>query len=209
MTKIFSLLRRLQYAEFARLTIDGRILDVGGARDSGYHELIRGMHTVEVANIAASPGVDMVFDAQERFPIEDAVYSGVILLNVLEHLFDYKNAVEESFRVLKPGGVLVGAVPFLFSVHASPDDYFRYTRSSLERIFRDAGYADIVIKELGTGAFSVIYHLLFGLYRFGFIKELVMRVCVFLDSIIRHIKRDSHMSERSMPLGYFFEAKKP
>jgi SAM-dependent methyltransferase len=209
MIRIFSLLRRLQYEELTRLTIDGRILDVGGAHESGYHELIKGTHTFEVANIMASPKVDFVFDAQERFPIEDNVYSGVILLNVLEHLYNYKNAVSESFRVLKSGGVLVGAVPFLFSVHASPDDYFRYTRSALEQIFRDAGYTDIVIKELGTGAFSVIHHLLFGLYYFDFIKELAMKICMFLDSIISYIKKDSYMSERSMPLGYFFEAKKP
>ncbi|GMU73916.1 MAG: hypothetical protein AMXMBFR44_1150 [Candidatus Campbellbacteria bacterium] len=192
----------------SHLTINGKILDVGGDKKSGYHELISGTHTIQVANIKEGVDIDMTFDAQKPFPLKDESYDGVIMLNVLEHLFGYQNAVNESFRILKQGGVLVGSTPFLFNVHGSPDDYFRYTQSALERIFADAGFTEIHVSPLGTGAFSVLYHALFGLYRFAVVKEGMMLLVRFLDRVISWIKKDSHFSPRFMPLGYFFVVKK-
>ncbi len=209
MTKTFSLLRRLQYNHMSHITLSGRILDIGGDRNSGYHELICGAHTIEVSNIKTQAGVDFIFDAQKTFPIEDQSYDGVIMLNVLEHLFGYQNAVSESFRILKPGGTLIGSTPFLFNVHGSPDDFFRYTHSALQQIFKTAGFVDIQITPLGSGAFSVLYHILFGLYRFDFVKECMLRAVVFLDAIVNRIKKDNHLSVQYMPLGYFFEVRKP
>jgi SAM-dependent methyltransferase len=208
MSKTYSLLRRAQYEELKKFKIDGNVLDLGGARRSGYHELIGGAHTIHVANIQAGDDVDLVFDAEKEFPIDDETYSAVICLNVLEHVFEYQHAVNESFRVLKKDGVLIGSTPFLHAVHGSPDDYFRYTRSAFEKIFRKAGFREVEIKELGTGAFGVIHELLSGLYRLGFIKEILKYQTVF-DKLLWLIKKDNKLTEKFMPLGYFFVARKP
>lgn len=207
--KTKSLFRQEEYRALSRLTIDGPILDVGGSKKSGYHELIQGNHTITTGNIDESYGIDVVFDAQERWPFEDASYNGVLFVNLLEHLYHYDRALAESFRVLRPGGVLAGVVPFMFNVHGSPSDYYRYTRFALERMFAEAGYEEIVIEELGTGAFSVVYHALIGFMRPRFVAAAGMQVAQSLDKLVARLKPSNKMGSATMPLGYYFEAKKP
>ena len=51
--------------------------------------------------------------------------------NVLEP----KQIVDEIYRVLKPGGYVCAAVPFLQGFHASPHDYQRYTVPGFNHLF--------------------------------------------------------------------------
>lgn len=203
-----SLLRKEEYKALSALHIDGSILDVGGSKKSGYHELIQGEHTYTVGNIDESYGIDIVFDAQERWPFDDASYQGVLFVNLLEHLFDYQTALKESYRVLAPEGLMAGVVPFMINLHASPSDYFRYTRSTLEQVLTAAGFTDVQVKELGTGAFSVIYHCLLGFVRWNWLADLLIPLFMGMDRLILRLKPDNKMSARQMPLGYYFEAKR-
>jgi SAM-dependent methyltransferase len=203
-----SFLRREEYAALSKLCIGGAILDVGGSKKSGYHELIKGNHTITTGNIDASYGTDLIFDAEEKWPFEDASFDGVLFINILEHLYRYKAAVTEAKRVLKQGGIVAGVVPFMFNVHGSPGDYFRYTRSTLEKVFSEEGFADVRIQELGTGAFSVIYHCLLGFVRFEWLATPLIAFFGGIDKLIFALKPDNKMSAREMPLGYYFEARK-
>ena len=208
-----SLLRKLQYEKLSQLKIDGKILDLGGDKRSGYHQLIKGNHQMSVVNINPEAGPDLDFDISGKFPLKNNSYDAVLGLNVLEHIFNYKNVVDEGYRVLKDDGIFFGAVPFLFNVHGSPDDYFRYTRSALEKIFKDAGFKEIEIKELGTGIFSIIFQLKYGFYRFAGLRNLAMQWHIFLDrffvhGILKFLRPDNHLTEKHLPLGYFFIAKK-
>lgn len=203
-----SFLRREEYKALARLSIDGRILDVGGSKKSGYHELIKGDHVITTGNINESYGTDLVFDAQQRWPVEDGSFDAVLFVNVLEHLYRYDVALAEASRALKEGGRVVGVVPFMFNVHGSPNDYFRYTRSALESLLAAQGFLDVQITELGTGAFSVIYHALIGFVRFDWMATPLMTLARGLDRLVYRIKPDNKMSAVQMPLGYFFEARR-
>ncbi len=201
-----SLLRREEYRAFSALSMRGKILDVGGSKRSGYHELIKGEHTFVVANIQAAEEPDLAFDAEEPWPIEDASYDGVLFVNVLEHLYKYEHAVKEARRVLVPGGKLAGAVPFMFGVHGSPQDYFRFTKSALERLLLEAGFADVKVVELGTGGFSAAYHVFFGFMRWGWLARACIALSKNLDRFLSMLKPDSGMNAAHMPLGYYFEA---
>lgn len=203
-----SFLRREEYKALARLTVDGKILDVGGSKKSGYHELIKGTHTMTTGNIDASYGCDVVFDAQEKWPFADASFDGVLLMNVLEHLYHYDRALDEATRVVKKSGVVAGVVPFMFNVHGSPGDYFRYTKSTLLREFGDRGFEQVSVTELGTGAFSVIYHCLLGFVRFDWLATPLIWFFGGMDRLILRLKPDNIMSAKEMPLGYYFEARK-
>lgn len=206
--KTRSFLRIEEYKRLAKLHLDGEILDVGGSKKSGYHELIKGNHKITTANIDASYGTDVIFDAQQTWPVADASYSGVLFINVLEHVFDYKAAVNESCRVLKNGGLMIGIVPMMFNVHGSPSDYFRYTRFSIEKITSEAGFKSVEITELGTGAFSVIYHCLIGFMKWSWMYVPAMYIARKLDGLVSLLKPNNKMSAKFMPLGYYFEAKK-
>lgn len=213
MKQTMSLLRRCQYDEMAKLTVAGRVLDLGGDRRSGYHELLGGSHKIEVVNLNEACQPDFRFNIEESFPLAAETYDAVICLNVLEHIFNFQNVLNESARVLKPGGRFIGATPFLFNIHGSPDDYFRYTGSALRRAFASAGFREARVAELGYGLFSVGYQLTFGLYRFNSIRSLAMRTAVGLDKALLHkllkLARPGHrLTQMFLPLGYFFEAQK-
>jgi SAM-dependent methyltransferase len=207
--KTKSFLRREEYKALAQLSIDGAILDVGGSKKSGYHELIKGTHTYTVGNIDASYGIDVVFDAEKEWPFGEGEFSAVLLINLLEHLYGYAFAVREARRVLAPGGRVIGVVPFMFNVHGSPSDHFRFTRFTLERLLKESGFEHVQIKELGTGAFSVIYHCLLGFIRWNWLANILIPVFGGIDRFIARLKPDNKMGVREMPLGYYFEAFRP
>lgn len=67
----------------------------------------------------------------------------VVSADVLEHVEDDARAVHEMARVLKPGGLLVAAVPahrYLWSEHDEALAHFRrYERNELKTLVEDAG----------------------------------------------------------------------
>lgn len=202
-----SLLRRAEYEELQRLTIEGAILDVGGSKKSGYLNLIGGTHTVTVGNIDESYGLDIVFDAEEIWPCHDASFQAVFLINILEHLYKHEHAVTESYRVLSNGGRVVGVVPFLLNIHSAPRDFFRYTRFTLERLLADAGFTNIEVRELGTGLFSVLYQTCIAFVPLFLATPLIV-IAKGMDSLLDRIKPNSALSKKILPLGYYFEATK-
>jgi SAM-dependent methyltransferase len=203
-----SFLRREEYKALSKLHIDGDILDVGGSKKSGYHELISGNHKITTGNIDSSYSADILFDAQKKWPFDSSIFSCVLFINVLEHLFDYNLAVAEAYRVIKNGGKVVGVVPFMLNVHGTPNDYFRYTKSSLEKILSGAGFKSIEIKELGSGAFSVICNILIGFLRWIWLASLIIFICRSLDRLVSILKPNNKMTAKYMPQGYYFEAVK-
>ncbi len=203
-----SFLRREEYAALAKLTLDGRILDIGGSTKSGYQELIQGEHTFVTANINADYGADLIFDAEQPWPCKDNEFDAVLFINVLEHLYDYRMAFSEAARVTKAGGKVVGVIPFMFNVHGSPNDYFRYTRSALERILAEHGYEEHSIQALGTGPFSVVYHCLLGFVRWHWLADIVIPLMRGLDHLLHTLVPTNKMSPEHLPLGYIFVARK-
>jgi SAM-dependent methyltransferase len=101
-------------------------------RRAGFHSLADryarliagGGYTGLEIGIDAHPAV--VGDAH-RLPFCDGVMDGVLMVSVLEHLYDPIRAVDEVLRVLKPGGIFFSYAPFYHPFHASPHDYFRFT----------------------------------------------------------------------------------
>lgn len=207
MTYTNSLLRREEYARLADVSIDGRILDVGGVPSAHYHTLIKGTHEFVTANI--DPKADLVFDAEKPWPVESASFEGVLLMNIIEHLYDTRTTLAEARRVLVPGGTFVGTSPFMFNVHPSPDDFGRYTKSALLRMFAEAGFTDVRITELGTGAFSVVYHALIGFMRWSWLANLGIAMAKGMDRLLGRLKPGNKMSSEYFPLGYFIVATAP
>lgn len=205
---MLSLFRKLTYKKLSAVELNGKILDLGGVKNANYHKLIKGSHNIEVVNIADDAQADFNFDLENKFPLESNSYENIICLNVLEHIFNYKNVADESFRILKPGGAIINVTPFLLNVHECPDDYWRYTKRALYKIFEQAGFQAIEISEIGTGLFGAVYQLQFGFYKINIIRKLAMFLHISMDKILKLIRPNSFVTERHMPLGYFVRAKK-
>jgi SAM-dependent methyltransferase len=70
-----------------------------------------------------------------QFPDEsfDFVFSD----QVLEHVGgDPQQAVDESWRVLRPGGIALHTTCFIYQLHGAPSDYWRFSADALRLLAR-------------------------------------------------------------------------
>jgi SAM-dependent methyltransferase len=88
--------------------------------------------TVICTDIEDGPGVDIVADAQDMPQIPSESADGVFLVSVLQHIPAPQKAIDEVFRVLRPGGILYVNVPFIFVYHRDPEDFNRFSVQGLE-----------------------------------------------------------------------------
>lgn len=88
---------------------------------------------------------------------------------VLEHVEDYQTLVNEVYRVLKPGGSAIFTIPWSARYHYIPYDYFRYTPSSLQKIF--SKFKDLQIIARGTDVTAISSKLVVLYFRNVFPSE--------------------------------------
>ncbi len=76
-----------------------------------------------------------------------------------------EKALQECNRVLKPGGVAIYSVPFIWHLHEEPRDFYRYTKYGLKHLFEKTGFEVVEIKPLS--GFWVTFGQLFvyNIYR--------------------------------------------
>lgn len=82
-----------------------------------------------------------VFADAATLPFADESFDTVVLFQTLEHLASPLNAVDEIYRVLRPNGLLLLTVPFLYPLHDEPHDYTRFTNHGLIRVLGQAGFS--------------------------------------------------------------------
>lgn len=93
--------------------------------------------------------VQVVADLTQAWPLKDECCDIVFMSNVLEHVPNPGFLIQESQRVLKPEGVLVGTAPFLAKVHQGPYDFYRYTNFMLERLLAENSFRTWKVESLG------------------------------------------------------------
>lgn len=107
---------------------DGIFLDCGAGFRRNFHPNIVNF---EIADYTSTD----VLGVAEQLPFRDGAFDGVICVAVLEHVKDPFRVAREITRVLKPGGLLFCAVPFLQPVHAFPHHYYNMTQEGLSNLF--------------------------------------------------------------------------
>lgn len=155
-----SVSRTLTNFLLSRFTLEGAVLDVGGTRkESHYRYLTLSPGTeVKTANLRGDVEPDYVVDLENSpLPAPDGEFDAVLCFNLLEHVERYEKVVDEMRRVLKPGGRLIGSVPFLVNVHPDPHDFQRFTGEKLERLLEKAGFREIEILPASFGPFLAGY----------------------------------------------------
>lgn len=139
----------------AKGRLRGRVLNAGaGWRDISH--LIEGELVNQDLRYENEQRTNIqIFSPLHRIPRPDATFDTVVCIGVLEHVENPEEIVPEFFRVLKPGGLVIGSVPFLQPEHKSPTDFQRYTRDGLARLFAHHGFEVVEMKPLFT-----VYHTL-------------------------------------------------
>lgn len=101
----------------------GRVLSIGFSSNLCDHLGIRPTEVVE----ANEPDHTIL-----ALNFEDAGYDFVFSDQVLEHVEgNPQQAIDECYRILKPGGIAVHTTCFINPIHGAPGDFWRFTPDAL------------------------------------------------------------------------------
>jgi uncharacterized protein YbaR (Trm112 family)/SAM-dependent methyltransferase len=101
---------------------------------------------------------DLVADVT-ALPIANAAVDRVASNSLFEHVAYPHQIIEETFRVLRPGGVMEVVMPWVWMRHGYPHDYVRLTPQFFERVCRETGFVDIAVDEDGTsGLYNTLHN---------------------------------------------------
>jgi SAM-dependent methyltransferase len=121
------------------LPAGARLLDYGCA-EAPYRGLLGAGVEYVGADLPGNPRASILIEPDGRLPSEDASFDAVLSTQVLEHVEDPALYLAESFRVLRPGGLLLLSTLGVFVYHPDPVDYWRWTSAGLRRQVAAAGF---------------------------------------------------------------------
>jgi SAM-dependent methyltransferase len=151
--------------------------------------------------------VDVEADLNMPIPIDSNQFDTVLLTDVLEHIAAPEALLNETRRLLRNGGCLIGSVPFLYRLHEEPHDHYRYTIHTLRRLAAQHKFAIEVLEPYGHGT-DVLFDVLGKL-----VEPLHWRIGPRLASWIQNLGllvrkstfgRKCNKHNQNMPLGYVF-----
>lgn len=131
--RMLELLRADPTAENRRL----RILVVGGGIVGSGLDALYNDPTIDLIafDIYASPVVQFIGDGH-AIPLADSSIDGVVVQAVLAYVREPWVVAREIHRVLRDGGIVFAATPFMQQVSEGPYDFTRFTVYGLQSLFR-------------------------------------------------------------------------
>jgi SAM-dependent methyltransferase len=169
--------------------LGGTVLDVGGGRQAGHDDVWPPTTRHIRLDVSGVHGPDVQATAT-RLPLPDAVVDAVVMIELLEHVSDPADAIDEAWRVLRRGGKIIGSVPFVAPVHGDPSDFYRYSEHGIRHLLRR--FEDVRVRALGNH-YGAAWAILAA-------RSRAMRI---LNPLMRQLGRTP---DRRCPQGYLFEA---
>lgn len=199
---------------------DAILLDVG-AGHGDFAQTYAGRKYFAV-DVVPYPEVDLACDLAECIPFREGTFDMLILMNVLEHVYNFHGLLDSLFYLLKPGGSLVIAVPFMIKIHQAPFDFQRYTHYSLEQMAYQHGF-EIALLE---GYYDTIFFLGEGTRNFRFwvlpklsrpARWLGRGILILIEGLITLLKpiigkgylKNPEAAKNPAAIGYHLVLKKP
>jgi SAM-dependent methyltransferase len=140
---VLSRLRDITVKKINELTTSNKTLILAdfGCGDMPYREAIE-------PNVGKYLGIDLEmnpkaehhigFDSKTTLPNN---YADIVLSNqVLEHVDTYEGYLQETLRLLKPGGSTILTTHGYWFYHPTPNDYWRWTSAGLRKIIEAEGF---------------------------------------------------------------------
>ncbi|MGC9602342.1 MAG: methyltransferase domain-containing protein [Minisyncoccia bacterium] len=131
------------------------IIDIGGGlriQKSNRHEkanewINRYLPTVDYKVLDKVPDYnpDIVGDIR-ALPLPSNSVDAIFCIAILAHVEEPHKAVDEMYRVLKPGGYLFMYTPFIYYYHPAPgyySDFFRFTYDGVKYLTRNFSSSEL------------------------------------------------------------------
>jgi SAM-dependent methyltransferase len=149
-----STLRMMEYEALEKVSLTGKMLDLGGGEKSKYRAKLP--KEVEYFSVNIDPEIEPTWlvEPGKPLPVEDNFFDCCISMNTLEHVYDPKALVEEIYRSLKPGGTVYITVPWIFRIHGHPYDFNRMAPSWWETTMETVGFSEASVLPLIWGRYS-------------------------------------------------------
>ena len=205
-----TLLRVLQIYECLNIALYGISIEFGAIdnKNKTFSSFVKGKSRFHYSNKKSNKKLKVFYsDLTKKLNISSNKYNNVLFFNIFEHLSEYKLAFSEIYRIMKKGGFFIGSVPFIYQIHAAPNDYFRFSKQFFKLNLKKYGFKKAKVKALGFGPFTASYSLLHPYLRYLlFLSQICLLLAYILDSFIQiFVKTDL---KEIFPVGYFFIAKK-
>jgi len=187
----------------------------GGKTNIGSESVL--IHALEssgkclVVNLRASWCPDVIADLSVAWPFKEAVFDLIVSTWVLEHVNNPEPFFREAFRLLKPGGAIVYAVPFLYHKHGSPEDYWRFTDTALLSLAHAASFQHVATYKVGGTPCIACLSLLWPWLRLPGLGLLMLSLAWMLDGFliwVRRVTGKGHALIDAYPINYIVYAKK-
>jgi SAM-dependent methyltransferase len=149
----------------------GRLIDIGCATkplQPLFNQFVTSHVGLDYPGSLHGRGEVDILGTADRIGLADHCAGTVLCTAVLEHLERPQQALNEMYRILKPGGHLIATVPLIWHVHEAPRDFFRYTEHGLDHLARTAGFEVVEIQALS-----------------GFVVTFAQEFCYFLQCLAR------------------------
>lgn len=194
----------MQIIKIKKLVLqDGSILDMGSKKSiSNITNFLNTNEKINYADKFTQDPKDIIIDLEIINEFNDKKFKNIFLLNVLEHIYNFQNCLKNCYEILDKDGFFYGSTPFLFNIHGSPNDYFRYTEQSLTKSLKSAGFKNIEVEVICGGIFICFYSSISRItMRIPILNNILLFICQTIDLIINLFSKDI---KKIFPLGYFF-----
>lgn len=87
------------------------------------------------SDMRPGPGVECLLDLH-HLALADETVGTALILETLEHVEFCHQAMDEVYRVLRPGGIVFISSMMNFPIHNYPEDYWRFTPAGFHSLLR-------------------------------------------------------------------------
>jgi|GEM_PF-1984971 len=132
-----------------------KILIIGDFTKRDYKALSAIGKDVSVLDIVPLEGIEQFYQQSitEKTYFDDETFDGIVLAEVIEHLFEDHLALAEIHRILKKDGTLVITVPYFSNVQDEPEFHVRiHSRKTITRLLQHSGF--VIIEHFFRGVMS-------------------------------------------------------
>lgn len=109
------------------------------------------------ADIRKGPGVDIILNLH-KIELPNEIAGTILIMETLEHVEYPHQAMEECYRILKTGGLLIISSTMNLPIHNYPNDFWRFTPQGFMSLLRP--FVPAFIESVGESQFP---HTIIGI----------------------------------------------
>ena len=211
-----SIIRLLEYDNLLGKEMHGRAIDFGGGQNSRYTKYTNKLKELNIESINIDSSINPTYQIKSDLSginkVPQNSYDYALCMNTLEHIEEPSLVLKHINTLLKKNGIIYISVPFMFRIHAHPDDFMRCTPSWWCKVLSRTGYKDIHIWPLVLGRATTAGSLVGFPKIFG--PTIGRHIAFGWDYIYYHLSTLGADSKRrrdsmkSISIGWFIEARK-